>query len=394
VALAVAVVVIGLIVWFSVAPPGGRGGASAAPVTVVTAPVRRGTFVVYQSAPGTVKPADRVVVRSGVAGQVAKIAFTGGQMVKKGDLLAAINPSSSAAQRAVAKGNLARDKTLLRNAKDTLKRYKALRAKHSIAPQKVDAQQALVSQYQADVRADQLHVSHARITAPIGGRVGLPKVDPGNAVSPSDAIAVITRMRPAGVVFAVSADVAPALMDQLAAGACIPVVVYGKGQEDKLGTGRLAAANNGVDPATGTVKLQARFPNDHGTALPDEFVTVQLPVQTLPGATLVPSAAIQQGRAGPFVYAVVDQRTAQVTPVQVGPGNGTTTVVTGGITPGARVVIQGAGRLRDGTRVKPTRRNVQTEGERKSQPACPRAGSNHAHEGQPKGSAGDAGAGH
>jgi len=337
--------------------------AQGQPVAVVTAAARQGGFAVYRSLPGTVIPASSVVVRSRVDGELIRVAFTGGQQVRQGDLLAEVDPRPFQAQLRLATGDLARSQAQLANAQQTLKHYQALLAQDSISRQRVADQQALVSQYAGEVKSEQgridtanLQLSSTRITSPISGTVGLRRVDPGNLVGPSDArgIVVVTQSQPSRVVFAVSVQDAPRLLERLRGGACIPVTAYGDDPGRPLATGRLLAASNEVDPTTGTVKLEAQFANADNALLPNQFVTAKLPVEELPAATLVPTAAVQQGARGAFVYLIGADRTARVVPVETGPGDTDYTVVRRGLSPGARVVVQGADRLRAGTVVHAT----------------------------------------
>lgn len=362
-AVVLGVIALGLIVWWGRQRPDGRASAAAQAVPVTVATARQATFIVYRSEPGTVTPSNRVVVRSRVQGELARTLFSGGQKVEKGDLLAEIDPRPFQAQLQLATGDLARSRALLGNAQDTLKRYQALLKQDSIAHQRVADQASRVRQYTAEVDADQgridsarLQLSYTRITAPITGIVGLRRVDPGNLVGPSDArgIAVVTQSQPSRVVFSVPAAVAGRVRQRLQAGDCIPVQAYADGaQDDVLGSGYVRAVDNEVDPATGTVRFEAEFANAAGALLPNQFVTARLPVETLPQATQVPSAAIQHGADGAFVYAMKDARTVAVRPVEIGPGDATSTVVEKGLAPGTKVVIEGADRLRAGTVVAP-----------------------------------------
>ena len=363
------VVLLGLLIvggvgWWASHRPGAGGNAvepaAERTVSVVTATVRQGSFVVYQSQPGTVTPSNSVLVRSQVDGELKRIAFSGGQLVKQGDLLAEIDPRSFQAQLELANGDLARSQAQLSNAQETLKHYETLLSQNSIARQRVADQQSLVAQYTASVKSAQgrigtanLQVGYARIVSPISGTVGLRRVDPGNLVGPSDArgIVVVTQSQPSKVVFSVPVKAVPRLIDQLRRGACIPVDAYGDGSDDVLATGRLLAANNQVDSATGTVKFEAEFPNPNGTLLPNQFVTAKLPVEVVPDATLMPAAAVQQGAQGAFVYVLKDDNTVAVTPVKLGSSDPTTIVVASGLAPGAKVVVEGADRLRAGIKV-------------------------------------------
>jgi multidrug efflux system membrane fusion protein len=342
---------------------GGDRNAADQSVPVVAATARQGSFVVYRSQPGTVTPSNSVLVRSQVDGILKSVAFNGGQKVKQGDLLAEVDPRSFQAQAQLANGDLASSQAKLANAQETLKHFQVLATQDSISRQRLADQQSLVTQYAAEVKSAQgrigsanLQVSAARITSPIDGMVGLRRVDPGNLVGPSDArgIVVVTQSQPSKVVFSVPVNVVPHVLQRLNGGTCIPVDALGDGPDDVLSTGRLRAANNQVDASTGTVKFEAEFANTDNTLLPNQFVTAKLPVDVLPQAILVPTAAIQQGAQGAFVYAVKDDKTVAVVPVKTGASDGTTTVVASGLAAGARVVVEGADRLRAGTAVTAT----------------------------------------
>jgi len=390
VALAVlGVVAAGAAVWYASRPPAdkataprgsveksARAEAALRPTPVVATPVRQGTLDLYLFALGTVTPVNAVVVRSRVDGQLMKVAFDEGQMVKAGDLLAQIDPRPFEVQLTLASGQQARDRALLENAKVDLTRYRTLLEQDSISRQQVDTQQSLVSQYEAAVQADQgnidnakLQLTYTRVIAPIGGRVGLRQVDPGNIVRASDAngIVVITQLSPIGVVFPIPEDALPRVMKRLRAGDRIPVEAFDRAQKEKLGSGRLLTADNQIDTATGTIKLKAEFPNADGALFANQFVNVRMPVETRANATLVPTAAIQRGAAGTFVYVVKDDKTVSVTPVVVASTQGETTAIDSGVAPGALVVVDGADRLREGAKVEVVTRDVAV-------PAAPEAG--------------------
>jgi multidrug efflux system membrane fusion protein len=359
--LAILIVAIVAVWWVRRGPSGRKTDADDA-VSVVVAVVRQGAFAAYQSQPGTVAPANSVTVRSQVDGVLKSVAVSGGQTVKQGELLAEVDARPFEAQRQLAAGDLARSQSQLANAQEILKRYETLLAQDSIARQRVADQQALVRQYAADVKSAQgridtanLQVGNARITSPISGTVGLRRVDPGNLVGPGDArgIVVVNQSQPSKVVFSLPVDPATRLLARMRVGACIPVVAYGNASGDPIGNGRLLAVNNQVDPGTGTVKFEAEFPNADGALLPNRFVTVKLPSELQPNATLVPTAAIQQGANGAYVYVVKDDKAA-VQSITVGDGDSNTTVVRSGLTAGTRVVVAGADRLRSGTVVRAT----------------------------------------
>ena len=353
------------------AEKGGKGGKAGDPASrvtsVVATPIRQGTLDVYLYALGTVTPLNAVTVRSRVDGQLMKVAFEEGQMVKKGDLLALIDPRPFEVQLTLANGNQARNKALLENARVDVQRYRALLAQDSISKQQVDTQESLVRQYEAAVQADQgnidnakLQLAYTRVVAPISGRVGLRQVDPGNIVRAADAngIVVITQLSPIGVVFPIPEDQLPRVMKRLMAGDRIPVEAYDRAQKEKLGSGRLLTADNQIDPATGTIKLKAEFPNTDGMLFANQFVNVRMPVETRPNATLAPTAAIQRGVAGTFVYVVKDDKTVSVTPVTIGSTQGEITSIDSGLSPGALVVVDGADRLREGAKVEVVTRDA------------------------------------
>jgi len=289
-----------------------------------------------------------------------RVAFEEGQMVAAGDLLAEIDPRPFEVQLTLATGQLARDQALLDNARIDLERYRTLLKQDSISRQQVDTQESLVRQYEGAVQADQggianakLQLAHSRIVAPIGGRVGLRQVDPGNIVRASEAngIVVITQLQPIGIVFPIPEDALPRVMKRLRAGDRIPVDAFDRAQKEKLGSGRLLTVDNQIDTATGTVKLKAEFPNSDSALFANQFVNVRMPLETLQSATLVPTAAVQRGAEGTFVYVVKDDMTVVVTPVKLGPVQGEISTVQSGVATGAKVVIDGADRLRDGVKV-------------------------------------------
>jgi len=370
----VALALIGALIWYLGSKPAtsgkgagavGRSGKPAAAIPVGVDSVRQGTFDVYLFALGTVTPLNTVMVRSRVDGQIMRVAFEEGQMVNAGDLLVEIDPRPFEVQLTLATGQLARNQALLENARIDLVRYRSLLAQDSISRQQVDTQESLVRQYEAAVQSDQggianarLQLSHARIVAPITGRVGLRQVDPGNIVRAADAagIVVITQLQPIGVVFPIPEDVLPRVMKRLRAGDRIPVDAFDRAQKEKFASGRLLTADNQIDTATGTVKLKAEFVNAGNTLFPNQFVNMRLPLETRQNATLVPTAAIQRGAAGTFVYVVKDDLTVAVTPVKLGPVQGEISTVDSGVAAGAKVVVDGADRLRDGVKVEPVAR--------------------------------------
>jgi len=340
----------------------GRGNfdPNAKALPVVAAPVRQGSIDVYLSALGTVTPRNMVTVRSRVDGQLMELNFREGQVVKTGELLAQIDPRPFEVQLTQASGQLAKDQALLKNAQLDLERYRTLLAQDSISKQQVDTQESLVRQYEGTVKADQgqvdnakLQLTYSRITAPIGGVVGLRQVDPGNIIHASDTngLVVITQLQPITVIFPIPEDDLPRVASRLKSGTPVPVEAWDRAQKTKLATGKLLTLDNQIDTTTGTIKLRAEFANDDGSLFPNQFVNVRLAAETRNDATLVPSAAVLRGSPGTFVYRVKDDKTVTVTPVKLGPVQGETTVIESGVSPGESLVVDGTDKLREGAKV-------------------------------------------
>ena len=350
------------------AAKGGRGDAASRPTPVVAVPARKGSIDVYLNALGTVTPRNSVIVRSRVDGQLMRVAFTEGQAVKAGDLLAEIDPRPFQVMLAQAQGQMAKDQALLRNAQVDLERYRTLLAQDSIAKQQVDTQESLVRQYEATLVADQaaidnakLQITYSRVTAPIAGRVGLRQVDAGNIVHASDTngLVVITQLQPITVLYPIPEDNVQQILQRYANGEPVAVEAWDRDQKAKLATGKLVTIDNQIDTTTGTVKLRAEFPNTNLALFPNQFVNVRMLVQTLADATLVPSAAIQRGAPGAFVYIVKSDQTVTVSTVKLGPVQGETTAITSGVSPGDVVVVDGADKLKEGAKVELTTRDAQ-----------------------------------
>ncbi|HVO89745.1 MAG TPA: MdtA/MuxA family multidrug efflux RND transporter periplasmic adaptor subunit [Casimicrobiaceae bacterium] len=349
------------------APGGGFGGGrrggdtrTVMPVTVV--PARSQDFPVYQNAIGNVTARSTVTVRPRVDGQLARVLFQEGHIVKAGDLLAEIDPRPFEVQLTQANGQQARDQAQLANARIDLERYQTLFKQDSIAQQQVDTQAALVRQLEGTVEADRgavenakLQLSYTRITAPAGGRLGLRQVDAGNMVRQTDTngIVVITQIQPIAVVYSIPEDRLAAVLKRSRAGEPIPVDAYDRDGKTKIETGKLLTVDNQIDPTTGTIKLKAEFANANGALFPNQFVNVRMLVDVLRNATVVPTAAVQRGNQGTFVYRVNDDDTVSVRPVKVGPAQGEITVIDEGIAPGERVVTDGTDKLRDGAKIEP-----------------------------------------
>lgn len=336
----------------------GGGGERAIPVTVAAA--ARADVPVVLDALGTVTSLRTVTVRSRVDGQLLRVNFREGQTVKAGEVLAEIDPRPFQVQLEQAQGQLARDRALLENARLDLERYRTLVAQDAASAQQLDTQQALVRQYEGAVKTDQgqvdnarLQLAYARITAPFSGRLGLRLVDPGNLVRAGDAngLVTITQVQPIGVTFALpEKDLAPVLA-RYREGKPMTVQALDRDQRQVLASGRLTTLDNQIDLATGTLKMKAEFANADGALFPNQFVNARLRIDLLAGATVVPTAAVQRGAPGTYVYLLQPDGTVALRRIETGPVDGERIVVVRGLAPGDRVVIDGVDNLRDGARV-------------------------------------------
>ena len=342
------------------ATKGGARGAQGGPTPVVATAATQGDIDVIVNGLGTVTPLRTVTVKTRVDGELVRVLFEEGQLVKEGQLLAEIDARPFQVQLQQAEGQLARDRALLENARIDLERYQTLFQQDSIAKQQVDTQASLVRQYEGAIRVDmsqvdnaRLQLAYARISAPIGGRLGLRLVDPGNIVRAGDAngIVVITQLQPISVLYTVPQDLLPALMKRLQSGDEIAVEAWDREQKAKLADGALASADNQVDPQTGTVKLKARFANADRGLFPQQFVNVRMKLDTLHDTVIVPAAAVQRGAQGMFVYVVQPDHTAALRTVKLGPADGQRQSIAEGLRPGEIVVTDGTDRLRPGAPV-------------------------------------------
>jgi multidrug efflux system membrane fusion protein len=342
------------------AGPHAGHGAAAAPVPVAVGTVSSRDIRITDNALGTVTPLDTVTVLTQISGQLLRVAFKEGQTVRRGDLLAEIDPRPYQAVLAQAQGQLLRDQALLAEARMDLARYRQLVEKNSITRQMAEDQQWVVQQDEGTVKLDeamvlaaQVNLAYCRIVSPTDGRIGLRLVDPGNYVqaASSTPLAVVTRMQPMAVVFALPQDSLPAVMARQGAGATLRVLAYDRSGAQLLDSGTLSAIDSQINITTGTVNLKALFPNARIALFPNQFVNIVLQVDDLPGATAVPAAAIQRGADGPFAYLVKADNTVAVAALKLGPVDGDHAAVTSGLKPGDRVVIDGADKLRDGAAV-------------------------------------------
>lgn len=338
---------------------GGTGmGQQATPVG--TAVVKPADINVFLTALGTVTPLNTVTVRTQISGQLLHLQFQEGQRVKQGDLLAEVDPRPYQAQLAQYEGQLARDQALLKNARIDLNRYQTLVKQDSAPEQQLATQQALVEQYIGTVKTDQaqidgvkLNLIYARISAPIGGRVGLRQVDPGNYVQTGDSngIVVITQLSPVNVVFTLPEDNIPTVLKSFNAGKKLVVTAYDRSLVNKLADGVLASVDNQIDATTGTVKLKAQFANTDESLFANQFVNVRMLTNTLHDALVIPSSAIERGTQGTYVYVLKDDHTVTARVVTLGPIEGEQVAVLTGLSQGETVVSDGADRLREGATV-------------------------------------------
>jgi membrane fusion protein, multidrug efflux system len=355
-------VVVGVIWWTrqGAAPQPGGTGRNSGPMSIVPEVVGKGDIGVNINALGTVTSLATVTVRTQISGYLQKIDFTEGIEVKKGDLLAEIDPRPYEATLAQAKGQLARDEALLKGAQVDLTRYQGLAAQNAVPHQTLDTQVALVAQDQGTVEADkaavqsaQVNLNYCRIVSPLDGRVGLRQVDQGNYVTPGDTngLVVITQLQPISVLFTVPEDNLQAIAKRTQAGAVLPATALDRTGAAKIADGSMQSFDSQIDPTTGTIKLRAVFPNDDRMLYPNQFVNIRLLLDTHKDVTTMPTAGIQRGAPGTFVYIVNDDSTVSVRPVKLGVTEGERVEVLSGLTPGDRIVIDGADKLRDGAKI-------------------------------------------
>ena len=331
------------------------------PVVVSIVTAQQADFPVYLNGLGTVVPLKNVVVRSRVEGELINVAFSEGQLVSEGNLLAEIDPRPFQIALQQAQGQLMRDEALLSNAKIDLVRYQTLLSQDSISGQQTKTQEALVAQYQGVVEMDKaqvnnakLQLNYAKITAPISGRVGLRQLDQGNIVHTNDAngLVVITQMQPISVVFTLPEDKVQDVVAHWHSGKSMSVDAFDRSGGKKLATGKLLALDNQIDAATGTLKLKAQFDNNEHALFANQFVNIKMHTQTLSNAIQVPSNAIQHDTQGAFVYVVSSEKNdkkVEIRRVTVGDEDNGNVVVLSGLAVSESVVTSGIDKLREGS---------------------------------------------
>jgi multidrug efflux system membrane fusion protein len=357
--------VIGLAVWLvhrasTAGPGGGFGRRGGRPMTTVSvAKAQLADVPITLDGLGTVTPSATVTVVPQVSGVITQILFREGQMVKKGEALAVIDPRPLEMALMQAQGAMARDEAQLANARIQLQRNQTLLAQDSIARQDVDTQAALVKQLEGTVTTDRasvgtarLNLGYSRVIAPVAGRVGLRTIDLGNFISAGSTtgIAVITQVAPIDVQFTVPQDDAPRIQSQADKGQ-LPVVAFDRTKTVTLDQGVFSTLDNRVDTSTGTIRAKARFPNANGTLFPSQFVNVRLSLQTLKDVVVVPVTAVRTGASGDFVWKLNSDRTVSQRSVTRGPGTATTVSITKGVQAGETLITEGGDRLTDGAKV-------------------------------------------
>jgi multidrug efflux system membrane fusion protein len=341
------------------APGAGPGGGA---ILVDSAVVSRTDVPIYLEGLGTVQAFYTATITARIDGALDRVAFTEGQMIQKGALLAQIDPRPAQAALDQALAMQARDAANLAGAQRDMDRYEALIPQNLVSRQQLDAQRSLVDQLKAQVQVDRATIDNARtqldytrITSPITGRTGLRLVDPGNIVHASDTrgIVVVTQVQPIAIIFTLPEDALPQVNQALAAGA-VPVTALSRDGKSALDTGSLALIDNQIDSTTGTMRLKATFPNLHNTLWPGQFVNTRVLVQRQRGALTVPNAAIEHGPNGPFTYVIKADSTVEARALTLGTQSGELTVVSTGLAPGEQVVISNQYRLQPGARVHST----------------------------------------
>ncbi|HUC71262.1 MAG TPA: MdtA/MuxA family multidrug efflux RND transporter periplasmic adaptor subunit [Stellaceae bacterium] len=339
---------------------GGGRVTTGGPTPVGVATAQTGSMPVTLSGLGTVTPLAVVTVKTQINGYLMSVGFQEGQHVKKGDFLAQVDPRPYQVALEQAQAQLAKDTATLKDAELDLKRYNTLVAQNSIATQTRDTQVATVGQDRAQIMLDQaaidtqkLNLTYTHIISPVTGRVGLRQVDPGNYVQTSDAngIVIVTQLQPISVIFTLPEDNLPEVLKQWHAGAKLATTAYDRTGASQLAVGKLDTIDNQIDTTTGTVKLRAIFDNTDESLFPNQFVNIKLLVNTLQNVVLVPTAAIQRGAPGTFVYLVKPSNTVGVQTVKLGPGDGQRVAILSGLKSGEQVVDDGADRLKDGAKI-------------------------------------------
>jgi len=350
------------------------------PVPIQVTPAEQKPMPIYLTGLGTVTPYYSVTVKARVSGELLPVRFTEGQEVKQGETIMVIDPKPYQAALDQAKGTLAHDQALLKNAQAEFNRYKALYAAGVVSKESLDANEAQQGQYEGAIQSDnaaietaQLQLNWCYIQSPINGKIGLRLVDPGNIISANSTnLVVINQLKPIAVYFTLPENQLPQVLKRLSTDKRIPVDAYDRSDVQRIASGSLPTTDNQIDTTTGTSKLKAVFDNKDSVLFPNQFVNIHLILENRPNALVVPSAAIQTGLNGSlFVWVVNDDgkggQVAQMQPVKVALAEGQNTILDSGPQPGTKIVIDGADRLRPG-------QPVSTGGGRPAQPGKAKTG--------------------
>jgi multidrug efflux system membrane fusion protein len=356
--IGVVVVAAGLVLWRGAEQPP-RMTAQPAPIPVTVATAARRDVPIFLQGLGTVQASNTVAIRSQIDGKLQSVNFVEGQAVHKGDTLAIIDPRAlqAALDQVVAKK--AQDQAQLIAAQKDLERFKTLVLKNAETQQNVDSQQAKVDQLKATIDADQgaienaqTQLSYATITAPIDGRVGFRQVDAGNIIHANDQnpLTVLTEVRPVVATFTLPqkdlADVRAAMLR-----GAVAVHAFDQDNNHELAQGALLLIDNQIDQTTSTIRLKANFANDDEVLWPGEFVHLRVEVDTRKGAVTIPPVALQRGPQGYYSWVIKSDNTAEQRPIEASQVNDEVAIVTKGLAPDERVVVNGQYRLQAGTRV-------------------------------------------
>ncbi len=367
--LIAAAVVVAIAIWFRERGDGddaraagsgtgraGGGAERAVPVKVEAA--KQGDVPIWLEGLGSVAAFQQVTVRPQVDGRLDKVLFAEGQAVKKGEVLAQIDPRPFLVQLHTAEGALARDLAQEQNAKATLARQQSLHDQNLVAQQAVDDAKAAEGQAEGAIAIDRasvenakLQLDYAQIKSPLDGIAGVRQVDAGNLVHATDpgGLVVITQLDQAAVFFSVAEDELPAISKAMARGA-VPVEAHSRDGQELLGTGTALALDNQINSSTATLRVKAVIPNPQRLLWPNQFVKARMLVDTIKGAITVPTVAVQRGPQGAYVY-TIDGGAAKMAPIETGDQVGDVTIVTKGVKAGDQVVVEGANQLRPGAKV-------------------------------------------
>jgi multidrug efflux system membrane fusion protein len=338
---------------------GGRGGGAQMTIPVAVAKAEVRDLPILLNGLGSVEAYQTVAVKSRLDGQLIKVNVKEGQEVKQGELLAEIDPRPYEVQLSQTQATLFKDQAALKDARLNLERFQQLYKDGVIPKQQFDTQGSLEAQLDGAVRADQaqidtvkLNLAYTRITAPVSGRIGLRQIDVGNMVHAADpnGLLVITQLQPIAVIFSLPQDNLQAVSQHMSKGK-LAVDAYSRDDQTKIAMGFLTTIDNQIDVTTGTGKLKAVFENRDRSLWPNQFVNIHLLLEVKKNNTVVPSAAIQRGPQGTYVFVVKPDSTAEMRNVAISISQGNLTAITQGLTPGEVVVTDGQDKLQPGTKV-------------------------------------------